>query len=75
MGLEDSSARMSRMGGQLTVLGRVRSIEEQIGRWEAVTLDDTSRVIGRVYAAAEPLTVSLGPRSASSRSRRVRSHA
>ena len=38
MGLEDSSARMSRLGGQLTVLGRVRPVEEQIARWEAVTL-------------------------------------
>jgi predicted Zn-dependent peptidase len=75
MGLEDSSARMSRLGGQLTVLGRVRSIEEQIGRWESVTLADAERVIERVYAAATPLTVTLGPRSARSRSRRVRSNA
>jgi predicted Zn-dependent peptidase len=74
MGLEDSSARMSRLGGQLTVLGRVRPVEEQIARWEAVTLPDTERVIGRVYAPA-PLTVTLGPRAARSRSRRVRSHA
>ena len=73
MGLEDSSARMSRLGGQLTVLGRVRSVEEQTARWESVTLADTARVIGRVYAAT-PLTVTLGPRSARSRSRRVRSH-
>jgi predicted Zn-dependent peptidase len=74
MGLEDSSARMSRLGGQLTVLGRVRSIEEQIGRWDSVTLDDTKRVIERVYAPG-PLTVTLGPRAARSRSRRVRSSA
>ena len=75
MGLEDSSARMSRLGGQLTVLGRVRTIEEQISRWDSVTLADTERVIERVYAAAPPLTVTLGPRSARSRSRRVRSNA
>jgi predicted Zn-dependent peptidase len=74
MGLEDSSARMSRLGGQLTVLGRVRTVEEQIARWEAVALRDTARVIERVYAAT-PLTVTLGPRAARSRSRRVRSHA
>jgi predicted Zn-dependent peptidase len=74
MGLEDSSARMSRLGGQLTVLGRVRSIEEQIARWESVTLEDTQRVIERVYAPT-PLIVTLGPRSARSRSRRVRSSA
>ncbi len=75
MGLEDSSARMSRLGGQLTVLRRVRTIEEQIARWESVSLADTQRVIERVYAAATPLTVTLGPRSARPRSRRVRSHA
>jgi predicted Zn-dependent peptidase len=74
MGLEDSSARMSRLGGQLTVLGRVRTVEEQIARWEAVALRDTARVIERVYAAT-PLTVTLGPRAARSRSRRVRSQA
>jgi predicted Zn-dependent peptidase len=75
MGLEDSGARMSRLGGQLTVLGRVRSIEDQISRWESVTLADTARVIDRVYAASEPITVTLGPRAARSRARRVRSSA
>jgi predicted Zn-dependent peptidase len=62
MGLEDSGARMSRLGGQLTVYGRVRPIEEQLARWSAVTLDDARRVIERVYGAAEPLRVTLGPR-------------
>jgi predicted Zn-dependent peptidase len=61
MGLEDSGARMSRLGGMLTTLGEVRSVEEQIARWEAVTHDDVRRVIRRVYGAAPPLTVSLGP--------------
>jgi predicted Zn-dependent peptidase len=61
MGLEDSSARMSRLGGQLTLLGRLRSVEEQIDRWNAVTLDDVRRVIERVYTV-DPVTVALGPR-------------
>ncbi len=61
MGLEDSGARMSRLGGQLTLLGEVRSIESQIDRWSAVTHDDVRRVIGRVYGAAEPVRVALGP--------------
>lgn len=60
MGLEDSSARMSRLGGQLTLLGELRSIEDQIARWAAVTQDDVRRVIERVYAA-DPVTVTLGP--------------
>ena len=61
MGLEDSGARMSRLGGQLTILGHLRSIEEQIERWAGVTLDDVDRVIDRVYGAAEPVTVTVGP--------------
>ena len=61
MGLEDSGARMSRLGGQLTLLGEVRSVESQIDRWSAVTHDDVRRVIGRVYGAAEPVRVALGP--------------
>ncbi len=61
MGLEDSGARMSRLGGQLTLLGEVRSVESQIDRWSAVTSDDVDRVVHRVYAAAQPVTVSLGP--------------
>lgn len=77
MGLEDSGARMSRLGGQLTVFGRLRSIEEQLERWQAVTLDDTRRVIERVYAAPS-LAVSLGPHGRGRgrrRSARVRSQA
>ena len=61
MGLEDSGARMSRLGGQLTLLGEVRSVESQIDRWSAVTSDDVDRVVRRVYGAAHPVTASLGP--------------
>ena len=70
MGLEDSGARMSRLGGQLTVLGRLRSIEEQIERWQAVTLDDTRRVIERVYADASR-SPSRSGRVAAAAARRV----
>jgi predicted Zn-dependent peptidase len=62
MGLEDSAARMSRLGGQLTLLGEVRTVESQIDRWNAVTIDDVHRVIGRVYGSGDPLTVAVGPR-------------
>jgi predicted Zn-dependent peptidase len=61
MGLEDSGARMSRLGGQLTLLGRLRSVEEQIDRWSNVTHDDVRRAIDRVYGRSAPLTVTLGP--------------
>jgi predicted Zn-dependent peptidase len=60
MGLEDSAARMSRLGGQLTLLRALRPIEEQLQRWSAVTHDDVRRVIDRVYA--DPgVSVTLGP--------------
>lgn len=61
MGLEDSGARMSRMGGQLTLLGKLINVEDQLDRWSAVTLEDTGQVIERVYGAAPPITVTLGP--------------
>jgi predicted Zn-dependent peptidase len=61
MGLEDSSARMSRLGGQLCLRGHLRSVEEQVDRWLAVSHDDVRRVIDRVYGAAAPVAVSVGP--------------
>jgi predicted Zn-dependent peptidase len=73
MGLEDSGARMSRLGGQLTVYGTLRSIEDQIGRWSRVSLADTRRVIERVYAVEPIVSVTLGPSGGRRRRRRVRS--
>ncbi|MEX2626632.1 MAG: insulinase family protein, partial [Ilumatobacteraceae bacterium] len=61
MGLEDSGARMSRLGGMLTTMGEIRSVETQLARWAAVTHDDVRRVLDRVYAATPPLTVTVGP--------------
>jgi predicted Zn-dependent peptidase len=61
MGLEDSGARMARLGGQITLLGGLRSVEQQLDRWSSVTLDDVHRVADRVYGAAEPVTVTVGP--------------
>lgn len=60
IGLEDSGARMSRLGGQLLLLGSVRPVDAQLARWEAVTLDDARRAIERVYAGP-PVTVRVGP--------------
>ncbi|MGA1052616.1 MAG: M16 family metallopeptidase [Ilumatobacteraceae bacterium] len=61
MGLEDSAARMSRLGGQLAVLGEVRSIESQVERWQTVTHEAVDRVVRRVFGARAPLTVARGP--------------
>ncbi len=62
LGLEDTAARMSRLGGMLITLGKVHSVEEQLARWENVTLDDAKRVIADIFGAAAPVTVSVGPR-------------
>ena len=61
MGLEDTGARMSRLGGMLATLGRVIPVDDQLARWERVTHDDVRRVIDRVYGAGRPVTVSVGP--------------
>ncbi len=61
MGLEDSGARMSRLGGQLVILGHLRSVEEQIDRWSDVTIADVHAVVRRVYGADDPVTVTVGP--------------
>ncbi len=61
MGLEDTGARMSRLGGMLATLGRVIPVDEQLARWERVGHDDVRRVIGRVYGTGDPVTVTVGP--------------
>jgi predicted Zn-dependent peptidase len=61
MSLEDSGARMARIGGMLVTTGEVRAVEDQLARWDKVTHDDVHRVIANVYADAPPLTVALGP--------------
>jgi len=61
MGLEDTGARMSRLGGMLVTLGSVRSVEEQLARWERVSVADVDRVIAAVYGVAAPITVAVGP--------------
>ena len=38
---------MSRLGGSLTVRGHVRTLDEQLGRYHAVTLEDVRRVAAR----------------------------
>lgn len=60
IGLEDTASRMSRLGAQLTVLGRVRSLEEQIERYRAVTRADAARAIERVLGGERCLAV-VGP--------------
>lgn len=60
LGLEDSGARMSRLGGSLTLLGDVVPVDEQLARWARVDHDDIGRVVDRVFGG-ERVAVSLGP--------------
>jgi predicted Zn-dependent peptidase len=60
LGLEDSGSRMSRLGGSLTVRGHVRTLDEQLGRYHAVTLEDVRRVAARVLTEPRSLAV-VGP--------------
>jgi predicted Zn-dependent peptidase len=61
MGLEDTGARMSRLGGMLVTRGEVIPVDEQLRRWERVDHADIRRVLDRVFRHAEPITVTVGP--------------
>jgi predicted Zn-dependent peptidase len=61
LGLEDTGARMARTGALLITTGEVRPVAEQVARWAAVDQAAVRRVIDRIYAA-DPITVTLGPR-------------
>ena len=60
LGLEDTASRMARNGGSLCARGSIVPVDEQVRRWNAVTLDDARRVIDRVFTA-EPVVVTVGP--------------
>ena len=60
LGLEDTGARMSRLGGHVTARGFVRPVAEQIERYRAVDADDVRRIAARVIAGPRTLTV-VGP--------------
>ncbi len=60
LGLEDSGARMSRLGRSQLAHGRVPSLAELEEQIAAVTLDDLARVAADVLGGARTLVV-LGP--------------
>ncbi len=60
LSLEDTGARMSRIGRSLLVHGEVPSIGEVVAHAHAVTLEDVARVIDRVLAGPRVLAV-VGP--------------
>ncbi len=60
LGLEDSGARMSRLGRAQLSQGRVPSLAELDAEIAAVTMDDVARVADQVLGGARSLVV-LGP--------------
>ena len=60
LGLEDSSSRMSRLATGHALRGRVTPLEEFFENLDAVTLEDVSRVLDRVFGT-EPTVSIVGP--------------
>ena len=61
LGLEAVSSRMSRLGKTELTYNRVLSPEEVIGKLEKVTLEDVSRLIGRLWQREKISIMTLGP--------------
>ena len=60
LGLEDSGSRMGRLGRSLVSRDELTSLDEQLERLRAVTLDDAARVANRVFGGARSLAI-IGP--------------
>ncbi len=61
MSLETTSSRMRRLGRSELVEGEIPTLDEVIARIEAVTADDTRRVIDRVFANTARTLAVVGP--------------
>jgi predicted Zn-dependent peptidase len=71
MGLEDTTSRMARLAGMLTVLGRLHTVDEQVDKWKSVGHADIERVVERVLSRPRALSV-VGPVTRKSLARRAR---
>jgi predicted Zn-dependent peptidase len=60
LGLEDSGSRMGRLGRALVSRDELTTLDEQLERLRAVTLDDAARVAARVFGGARSLAI-IGP--------------
>lgn len=60
LGLEDSGNRMSRIGAGLLLFDEVLSVDEQLARIDAVSLDEVGTIAGEVLGGRRVLTV-VGP--------------
>jgi predicted Zn-dependent peptidase len=60
LGLEDSGSRMGRLGSSETIRGEVISVDEHVERIRAVTSEEATRVLSRVFAGERTLAA-VGP--------------
>ncbi|MGH9210437.1 MAG: M16 family metallopeptidase [Acidimicrobiales bacterium] len=60
LALEDSGSRMGRLGRALVSHDKVITVDEQLERLRAVTVDDAARVAARVFGSPRSLAV-IGP--------------
>ena len=60
LGLEDSGARMARLGRAQLVHGRVPDVDEIVAKFDAVTSDAAARVAAEVFGGAAAVVL-LGP--------------
>ncbi|MCU1344644.1 MAG: peptidase [Acidimicrobiia bacterium] len=60
LAMEDASSRMGRLGGQLTVLGEILDVDEQLARYRAITRADVQRVAETVLSSQRAVAV-VGP--------------
>jgi predicted Zn-dependent peptidase len=60
LGMEDTSSRMNRIGKSELVYGEMLSLDEVLGRIEAVTLDDVQAVASELLTVTPTLAV-IGP--------------
>jgi predicted Zn-dependent peptidase len=61
LSLETSNSRMHRIGSSELILGEVMSLDELVGRVEAVTPNDISRVVDRLFAGGSRTLAVVGP--------------
>jgi predicted Zn-dependent peptidase len=60
LSLEDSGARMARLGRSQMVFGRVVSVDEVLDHYNDVSVDDVAR-LGKALAAAPRSLAAIGP--------------
>ena len=64
LALEDGSNRMTRLGKSELVRGEILTVDELVGRMDAVTLDDVARVAAELFRPESRVLTVVGPAEA-----------